>query len=229
MRKKRIIILTAALLLAAVVLTALICFFIEKSKPQTYEEKVEAFAEENPTLEQGQIVFIGDSMTARYKLGRHYKDLGLEVYNRGISGDTAAWLQTRLEASLLDLAPSKIVLMIGTNDVNYGRSAQEIATDYENILRWMRQNLPEAEIWCVSIIPQNTDHSEQAAQNNAQIREANEKIKALACSYGLEYVDLYSLLVDENGLLNGAYSTDGLHLNRRGYAVWTNALKERLQ
>ena len=93
----------------------------------------------------------------------------------------------------------------------------------------MRQNLPDAKIWCVSIIPQNTDYSDGAAQNNAQIRETNEKIKALACSYGLEYVDLYSLLVDENGLLNGAYSMDGLHLNRRGYAVWTNALKERLQ
>lgn len=229
MCKKRIIILTAVLLLAAVVLTALIFFFVEKSKPQTYEEKVAAFVEKNPALKQGQIVFIGDSMTERYKLDRAYKDLDLEVYNRGISGDTATWLQARLGVSLFDLAPSKVVLMIGTNDINYGRSAEEIAGDYESILHLIRQNLPDAKIWCVSIVPQNTDYSEGAAQNNAQIREANEKIKALACSYGLEYVDLYSLLVDENGLLNGAYSTDGLHLNRRGYAVWTNALKERLQ
>lgn len=229
MRKKRMIIWTAALLLAAAVLIVGVFHLIERGKPRTYEEKVAAFVEENPALKSGQIVFIGDSMTERYKLDRLYKDLELEVYNRGISGDTAAWLQTRLEASLLAPAPSKVVLMIGTNDINYGRSAEEIATDYESILRRMRQNLPEAEIWCVSIIPQNTDYSEHAAGNNAQIREANEKIKALACSYGLEYVDLYSLLVDENGLLDGKYSSDGLHLNRKGYAVWTDVMKELLK
>ena len=229
MRKKKIMILIVALLLAVAVVGALGFFWVGRGKPRTYEEKVAAFVEETPTLKQGQIVFIGDSMTERYKLDRAYKDLDLEVYNRGISGDTATWLQARLGVSLFDLAPSKVVLMIGTNDINYGRSAEEIAGDYESILHLMRQNLPDAKIWCVSIVPQNTDYSEGAAQNNAQIREANEKIKALACSYGLEYVDLYSLLVDENGLLNSKYSSDGLHLNNKGYAVWTNALKERLQ
>ena len=84
-------------------------------------------------------------------------------------------------------------------------------------------------MWCVSIIPQNTDHSEHAAGNNATICETNEKIKVLADSYGCEYVDLYPSLTDENGLLDGKYSSDGLHLNRKGYAVWTGVMKELLK
>ena len=228
-QKKRMIISAIILLLAATIVIGLIFGLIERSKPRTYEEKVEAFAQENATLMQGQIVFIGDSMTARYKLNRYYGDLELAVYNRGISGDTATWLQTRLHTSLLELAPSKIVLMIGTNDINYGKSAQEIANDYENLLRLIRQDLPNAEIFCVSIIPQNTDYSQDALSNNARICESNEKIKALANSYKFEYIDLYGLLVDESGLLNGKYSADGLHLNNKGYAVWTGVIKERLR
>ena len=228
-RKKKMILLATILLLTVAIVTGLIFGLMTRSKPRTFEEKVEAFAKENPTLAQGQIVFIGDSMTARYKLDRYYGDLELAVYNRGISGDTVTWLQTRLYTSLLALAPSKVVLMIGTNDINYGKSAQEISNEYENLLRLIRQDLPNAEIFCVSIIPQNTDYSKDALSNNARICESNEKIKVLANAYACEYIDLYSLLVDESGLLNSKCSADGLHLNNKGYAVWTDVIKERLR
>ena len=229
MKRTKIITVAIIFLLTVAILAHLIFALTARGRSRTYEEKVAAFAKENSALKRGQIVFIGDSMTARYKLNRHYNDLELAVYNRGISGDTATWLQARLQTSLLELAPSKIVLMIGTNDINYGKSAQEIANDYENILRLIRQDLPNAEIFCVSIIPQNTDYSQDALSNNTRICESNEKIKALANSYEFEYIDLYSLLVDEGGLLNGKYSADGLHLNNKGYAVWTGTIKERLR
>ncbi|MBR5187907.1 MAG: hypothetical protein IKW18_05500 [Clostridia bacterium] len=199
------------------------------SKPKTYEEKVATFMSENAKLKEGQIVFLGDSITAGYKLNSHYSDLDLETYNRGISGDTADWIMARIQVSVLDILPSKIILMIGTNDINAGKSAEEIAVLYEHILELFSSQLPQTEVFCVSIIPQNTDYSEDAAKNNLRIQESNARIEALAEKWGYQYVNLYDELTDENGFLKRSYSTDGLHLGRRGYKVWTATMKKFLK
>ena len=47
--------------------------------------------------------------------------------------------------------------------------------------------------------------------------------------YGYEYVNLYDELVDTDGLLKRGYSTDGLHLGRKGYEVWTRVMKPFLK
>lgn len=225
--KKRMIVIIIALIIFAIAITLLVLNLNNKS--MTYEEKVAAFELENPTLKKGQIVFLGDSITARYKLGHSYSDLSLEVYNRGISGDTADWIIARMKVSVLDIEPSKVVLMIGTNDINGTKGADEIAQDYDNILGLLASNLPDTEVICVSIIPQNTKFSQNAAQNNLRIKQTNEKIRELAREYGYEYVNLYDELTDTDGLLRRSYSADGLHLGRKGYEVWTRVMKPFLE
>lgn len=210
--------------------TAIIGIFIMKyaKGTTTYEEKLENFISENSSFEKNQIVFIGDSITAGYRLNHYYPNLNLKTYNRGISGDTTDWLTTRLQISLFDLVPTQVILMIGTNDINGGKSAEEIASNYENILNLIASNLPNTKVCCVSIIPQNTEYSPNASENNLRIQETNQKIEALARSFGYEYVNLYDCLTDENGLLKRNYSSDGLHLSQKGYRVWTEAMEEFL-
>lgn len=197
-------------------------------KSTTRDERINEFVRENPSLKTGQAVFIGDSITAKYKLGSHYRKAELECYNRGISGDTTDWLIARLDVSLFAIRPSKIVLMIGTNDINGGKTPDEIALNYSLILSLISQRLPNAKVICVSIIPQNEEYSEDAHENNGRIKLTNEKIEALAHKHGYEYVDLYSHLTDESGLLKHGYSYDGLHLSRRGYRVWTRVMKSKI-
>ena len=217
--------LIRAIALILVLSTALLSC---SNKKATREEKIARFAEENSTFEKGQIVFIGDSITEKYDLRRHHKNAELKLYNRGISGDTTDWLIERLDISLFALAPRSIVLMIGTNDINYGKSAEEIALNYATILSLIALKLPDAEVTCVSIIPQNEKYSASAFDNNERIKATNEKIKALAELYGYKYVNLYDVLTDKDGFLKRGYSTDGLHLSRRGYKVYTETIKNKL-
>lgn len=210
--------------------TAIIGIFIMKYSKgtTTYEEKLENFISENSSFEKNQIVFIGDSITAGYRLNRYYPNLNLKTYNRGISGDTTDWLTTRLQISLFDLVPTQVILMIGTNDINGGKNAEEIASNYQHILSLIASNLPNTEVCCVSIIPQNKEYSQSASENNLRIKETNTKIEELARSFGYEYVNLFDRLIDENGFLKRNYSSDGLHLNQKGYRVWTEVMKEFL-
>ena len=211
-----------------VALTVLLCSCVSKEKDLTHDEKVTRFRDENPSLEIGQTVFIGDSITEHYKLKRYYRNTDPKCYNRGISGDTTDWMIARLQTSLFDIYPAKVVLMIGTNDINAGKSADEIAVNYEIILSLFSQNIPDAEVICVSIIPQNKKYSDKARENNERIKSTNLKIEALCQDFGYEYVNLYDHLTDSKGMLMRRYTHDGLHLSQWGYRVWTDVMKDKI-
>ena len=197
-----------------------------------HKEKCEEFANENLTISAGQIVFLGDSITDLCELENYYTNLNLQLYNRGISGDTTIDLKNRLDVSAIDIKPSVIVLMIGTNDINWGRSVSAILQTYEEILKELYSNLPKLKLYIMSVIPQNKDlelYTPFYIDNHiSKIKELNIKLVELAAKYNATYVDLYPLLLDSDGYLNKKYSDDGLHLNHEGFVVWSNILKQYL-
>ena len=179
-------------------------------------------------------MFIGDSITDLYPLDDYYAELELATYNRGISGDVTQGVLDRLEVSLFDLKPSKIVLLIGTNDINWSVDPSTLLENYERIVTTIRERLPQAELYCVSIIPQNEMLERYSAidvdQTTPVIMAVNEQIRKLAQEReNITYVDLFSQLSDEGNRLIEAYSDDGLHLNQNGFAVWTNLIKPYLK
>ena len=111
-----------------------------------WEKKVNDFKEYNKYVKKGGIVFVGDSLTDNYNVYEYYK--GLEVYNRGIGGDTTEGLLRRMDESIFDLEPSKIVLLIGINDFELVKDSTP-NTIYQNILKiiaLIKERLPETEI-----------------------------------------------------------------------------------
>ncbi|MBP5404807.1 MAG: SGNH hydrolase [Clostridia bacterium] len=233
---KDILCLVLVILLVAAVVTLSVLLArqkkISKQAPTYYDQKCAAFTLENANFSQGQIVFIGDSITDGYRLSDFYADLPLAVYNRGIGGDVTSGVYNRLKTSLYDLAPSKIVLLIGINDINSGRTNDEIIANYTSILDEIKKNLPAADVTCLSVLPM---HDKVAAwgidleKATAQIKDLNGKIKTLAEGTSYRYIDLFSLVSDGKDRLVEGYTYDGLHLNADGYAIWTAAVKPYLQ
>ena len=198
-----------------------------------YETKCAAFSVMNANLSKGQIVFVGDSITDLCPLDDYYADLPLASYNRGIGGDTTVGLLARMGVSLYDLAPSKIVLMIGVNDVNCGADNETTLANYAAILRGIKENLPDAEVYCMSVISENDVLERMVGlnveSNMLKILSLNPSLKSLAESFGYTYVDLYSAVSDENDRLKYEYSDDGIHLNAAGFAVWASVIKPYLR
>lgn len=199
---------------------------------QYYDDKCASYAVQNGNLSKGQIVFVGDSITDLCPLDDYYQELSLATYNRGIGGDTTEGVLNRLKVSIFDIKPSKVVLMIGTNDIDAGKSEDYIMENYTKIVDKIKDELPEVELYCMSIIPQNEvleSYSDlDTAKNNLKIQSVNAKIKALVETKGETFVDIYSALLGLEGNLNKAYSDDGLHLNAGGFVVWSNILKPYL-
>lgn len=235
-KKTLIIILSiVSLILLSITVTMSCILLVNRNKlkdnrtdvEKYYDMKCVSFSAQNFNASKGQIVFIGDSITDLYILDDHYSELNLATYNRGIGGDTTSGVLNRLQVSLYDIKPSKVVLLIGTNDINSNVFDGAI-NRYEQIMNDIYKELPEVELYCVSVIPQNEDievfSRDRIHENNNKVVELNEEIKKLTAKYDATYIDLFSQISDENNYLIKDYSDDGLHLNVKGLSVWTELM-----
>lgn len=168
------------------------------------------------------IVFLGDSMTDRGDWSQLYPQVNL--VNRGIGGDTTLGLLQRLN-QVIQLAPPKIFLMIGTNDLCYNRSIEDALDNYDKILGILHANLPDTKIYVESVLPFNdTLFPSNCLRTNENILRLNQGIRQLAYKFNDPYIDLVPDFQDSNGRLLAEYTVDGLHLNDTGYALWRDRL-----
>lgn len=187
-----------------------------------YISKVAEFEEENKTLSDVDIAFVGDSITDGYEpYGTAYSEY--KVAWRGIGGDTTVGLKARLDVSLYAVNPKVIVLLIGINNI------EKMFNDYESIISEIKTNLPETEIIIQSLHPTSMDLSSM----NGRIGAANKRIKEISDKYGCTYVDMNTPLTDSaTGQYSELYTDDGLHPNGVGYEKITEILlpviKEKL-
>ena len=231
---KDIIYIATTTLLIGGLVTTCVLLNVKKNKEVSedyYDKKVAQFTMENGNFSKGQIVFIGDSITDLYHLDDYYQDLPLRTYNRGIGGDVTGMLLKRIKVSLYDLEPTKVVLMIGINDINGGVSRDTILDNYNNILKGIKTTLPSTKVYTMSILPINSDLPAYVDVNKSteSIIAINKEIKTMATNYSYQYMDLFSLVKDDNNHLKKEYSLDGIHLSEQGFVTWTNLIKPELQ
>ena len=176
------------------------------------------------------IVFLGDSITEWYPYEFYYKN-SIPFVNSGKSGYKSATILENLVNMVYIYNPTKVVLLIGTNDMNTSNyDRKETLKNIEMILDNIQKNRPYAKIYIQSIYPINrTDHSKVVLstvgiRENQEIQEVNQEIKKIAKKKKIEYIDMYQELADENGNFNIYYTQDGLHLNELGYYIVTQKL-----
>lgn len=173
-------------------------------------------------------LFLGDSITDFYDLDKYYKDL--PVVNSGISGNTTDDILKDMKKRAYQYNPSKVFLLIGTNDLIHNKSNEEIVEKVEKIIEEIKENRSKAEIYLQSIYPVNYKLSPYMVKNrkNDDIKEINEKLEDYCEDNDITYIDMYDLLKDKDDNFSSEYTKDGLHPNDDGYEVITKELKKYL-
>ncbi|NER82960.1 MAG: lysophospholipase [Leptolyngbya sp. SIO1D8] len=138
--------------------------------------------------------------------------------NQSISGDTTAGVLRRL-STFASTRPTTIHLMAGVNDLKTGIPEAEIVNNLRLAVQRLRQQHPQAQIVVYSVLP-----TRWAAISNDRVRSLNTQIATLASQAQVEYRDVHGQFQDQRGDLRADLTTDGLHLNERGYAVWRRAI-----
>lgn len=172
------------------------------------------------------IVFVGDSITDKYNLGKFYNYKDKLIINSGISGYKTTNILTRFDNLVEQHNPDKIFLLIGTNDLSKERTNEDIIDDTKKIINRIKDLSSDIKIYYQSIYPVNRSlMSKDEKRHNEDIRNINKEMKNYCEENDIKYLDLYSILEDEKGNLKKEYTKDGLHINDDGYTVITNYLK----
>ena len=168
------------------------------------------------------VVFLGDSITDAWHLDQWFP--GKPYVNRGISGQTTPQMLIRFRPDVIDLSPKVVVILAGTNDIA-GNTGPMTPAEIEGNLRTMAELARFHGIHVVlsSVLPVNnyTERSKMffPLRPPAEIVELNRWIKDYCTNHDCVYLDYFSPMVDDKGMLRADLAEDGLHPNDEGYAI----------
>jgi lysophospholipase L1-like esterase len=194
-----------------------------------WQNRVRSFKEQNLVFQN--VILLGDSITEGFDVAKHFP--GRRVLNRGIGADVIGnnmapddprGVLQRLDNSVYNCAATDVFILIGINDLNSGKTVDSMEAGYRTLLQRLREHSPELRVHVQSVLPTRGSHDKQ----NAPVREFNARLKRLAQEYKCTYIDLHSLMADEEGRLKTEFTNDGLHLTEAAYALWRGKILETM-
>lgn len=134
-----------------------------------------------------------------------------------ISNTDGSAITLRIRGALKQ-KPRVLTVLVGVNDITaYGRSYAQMVAAYTDLFtNYVNRALQENLLMC-AILPTGTPAW------NTTISTMNSWLSAQAATYGYTYVDTYTPMLS-GGVLNPAYSIDGIHINNAGQTVVANTI-----
>lgn len=198
----------------------------EDFRTETYKQRTAFFAE-NP-LQQGQIVFFGNSITQAGEWQKYFPEA--DVVNRGISGDNTRGMLARIN-EITAAKPKKFFILAGINDISLSRANATILRNYSQLINQLQTESPDTEIFIQSILPINNDvgHYSRLKGKEEQVLSLNRELRQLAQSKRVAFINLFPFFADGDGKLKKEFTSDGLHLNSDAYNLWANIIRSKVK
>ena len=185
-----------------------------------------------PAAGEKRVIFVGDSITDYWKLSDYFP--GKPYINRGIDGQTTPEMLVRFRQDVIDLHPKVVVVLAGTNDIAgvTGRTSNEdIESNYTSMAELARAHGIRMVFASVLPVHNYTHDAEEsfALRPRERILALNKWLKDYCVKNRLGYLDYFSTLVDERGMLKRAVSDDGLHPTDAGYKIMVPLAEKAIQ
>jgi lysophospholipase L1-like esterase len=186
-----------------------------------------------PAPGENRVVFFGDSITSMWKIDEYLP--GKPYINRGLGGQTTPQMLIRFRQDVIDLHPKVVVILAGTNDIagNTGpMRVEDIEANYASMAELARAN--NIRVVFSSVLPV---HNYTPQSLNFFAGRPAEKILGMnrwLTSYVAEhpdclYLDYFSAMVDDKGLLKRDLADDGLHPNAAGYKIMAQLAESAIE
>ena len=166
-------------------------------------------------------LFIGDSIFTGFsgfgylEPDNVFAQVGLNpesAITKEINGVTSA---KKAEA----MQPDYICIMLGTNGLAF-LSTDYMAEEMSKLVDELRNASPDSEIVILSIPPVTAVHESENPEKIPLITDYNSKLQKTAESEECKYIDIFTMLQDDDGYLAADYAeADGLHFLGKAYGV----------
>lgn len=144
---------------------------------------------------------------------------------QGVTMNTPDYIAKRNEESPV----STVYLWMGMNDFNIFREADATVEAYSRLIDSILEKNPHVEIVLMGVTPVADVFMQKSSRHNPEfITKFNIFLQTLCVEKGYGYIDFYSLLCDENGMLPADLSSgDGFHLTDKGYGMVIDILQQK--
>jgi lysophospholipase L1-like esterase len=185
-----------------------------------------------PAAGEKRVVFMGDSITDGWPIPGYFP--AKPYVNRGISGQTTPQMLIRFRPDVIDLKPKVVVILAGTNDIagNTGpMTVEQIENNYASMADLARAH--DIRVVFSSVLPVNnyTARAEPffLTRSQEKILALNDWLKAYCAANNHVYLDYFSAMVDDKGMLKRDLADDGLHPNKAGYKIMAPLAEAAIQ
>lgn len=151
------------------------------------------------------IIFLGDSITAWNSELKNIEN----SENFGVPGFISRDIVWQLQGDDEDtISGNTVCLMIGVNDIMMGISLEKIISNIKEIVSMLEKRFEK--IILISVLPIDN------LNLNKQIKELNKNIKKIE---NIIFLDLHNIFLNEYGIIDYRFTTDGAHLSNYGYEI----------
>src|SRR5262245_52702348 len=172
------------------------------------------------------LLFLGDSITQGWNENEVWKRFygPRNAANFGIGGDRTQHVLWRIQNGELDgIEPKVVVLMIGTNNASSG-TPDEIAQGITAVVEELRRRLPKSRLLLLGVFPR----SQRLDALRDRLNSVNAKIAKLDDGSNVKFLDIGKAFLNEDGTISREIMPDYLHLSRKGYRIWADAMEPAL-
>ena len=174
--------------------------------------------------EKGKILFTGSS-SIRFWDSLEEDMEPLQVLNRGFGGAQISHVIYHFEEIIKPYNPRAIVFFCGTNDLTALKTPKEAMNDFKNFLNLVRNEFGNIKVYVIGIKP-----TVDRLYLDEEERIFNSLISSLADGDAyIEYINIWDSMLNQDGTrMPELFIEDGLHMNEKGYEVWTKKVRESL-
>ena len=119
--------------------------------------------------------------------------------------------------SIYSTGAKKTFMMMGINDITHSKDVDLVFDNYTKALRLLSVKGMNPHIQSTLLAGKSME------KYNVEVLRLNEKLMSYAKENNIPYINLNALL-SIDGALADEYTTDGVHLNGKAYAVWGEAI-----
>jgi lysophospholipase L1-like esterase len=170
------------------------------------------------------ILFVGSSSIRMWENIQSYFP-GYTIIQRGFGGSGLNDAILYANDIILPYQPRQIVIYSGENDIAMDASPTDVLQRFTKLFKLIREKLPEVSIIYVSIKP-----SPSRQKYMPEMEQANVMIRQFLSGYPeTVYVDIFHPMLGSDGKpRKELFIGDELHMNRKGYELWRDAIAPHL-
>lgn len=171
------------------------------------------------------VLFVGSSTFTKWTDVQDYFPKHV-IINRGFGGSSLPHVINYAKDIIYPYHAKQVVIYCGENDFTGNATADIVVSRVQKLFDLIRSNDPKVHIAFISIKP-----SPSREKYIPQMKEANQKIAMMIKDMKrAKFINTADAMYNADGtLMKAIFTSDMLHMNAKGYAIWQKIMEPYLK